>query len=172
MKVQSEFIEAFKLYGVVFGFIFLFFLFGLFVGREPFVEANPHLEDRVVGDTPVQNVKTQLDFYSALEDPISKKSPIGLVQEESKAVVPEEQTEGDTVEAYTVQVAALTAEKDAQKILLRLRAKGYPAKMIIPSSGDQYYRVLVGRFEMTTRALEMEKKLREDGFLTFLKKIN
>ena len=172
MKVQSEFIEAFKLYGVVFGFIFLFFLFGLFVGREGFVEANPHSEDRIVSETPVQNVKTQLDFYSALKDPISEQSPIGLVQAGSETVVPEEQTEENTSEAYTVQVAALTAEKDAQEILLRLRAKGYPAKMIIPSSGDQYYRVWVGRFEVTARALEMEKKLREDGFLTFLKKIN
>ena len=163
MKVQSEFIEAFKLYGVVFGFIFLFFLFGLFVGKERFVEANPHSEDRIISETPVQNVKTQLDFYSALKDPISEQSPIGLAQAGSKTVVPE---------AYTVQVAALTAEKDAQKILLSLKAKGYPANMIIPSSGDRYYRVWVGRFEINTRALEMEKKLREDGFLTFLKKIN
>lgn len=172
MKVQSEFIEAFKLYGVVFGFIFLFFLFGLFVGKERFVEANLHSEDRIISETPVQNVKTQLDFYSALKDPISEQSPIGLAQAGSKTVVPEEQTEENTSEAYTVQVAALTAEKDAQKISLRLKAKGYPAKMIIPSSGDRYYRVWVGRFEINTRALEMEKKLREDGFLTFLKKIN
>ena len=81
------------MYGVVFGFIFLFFLFGLFVGRERFVEANPHSEDRIAGETPVQNVKTQLDFYSALKDPTSEQSPIDLVQAGSETGVPEEQIE-------------------------------------------------------------------------------
>ncbi len=171
MKANLRLPEAFKLYGVVLTFVFLFFLLGLFIGKEHFVEAKPHLESLIVNELPVQDVKPQLDFYSTLKGPVG-----GRVSSESPqadtGTEPEGQSEEDVSEAYTVQVGALTAEGDARQILLRLTAKGYPARMSAPSAEDRYYRVWVGRFETTEGALEMERKLRKDGFHTYLKKIS
>ena len=171
MKAKLRLPEAFKLYGVVLSFVFLFFLLGLFIGKEHFVEARPHLKSLIASDSPVQDIKPQLDFYNTLKGPVGGQVPSESPQADS-GTEPEGQSEEDVSEAYTVQVGALTAEGDARQILLRLTAKGYPARMSAPSAEDRYYRVWVGRFEMTEQALDMERKLREDGFLTYLKKIN
>ncbi len=171
MKAKLRLPEAFKLYGVVLSFVFLFFLLGLFIGKEHFVEAKPHLENLITSDAPVQDVKPQLDFYSTLKEPVGGQVPSELPQADT-GTEPEGHSEENVPEAYTVQVGALRAEGDARRILLRLTAKGYPARMSAPSAEDRYYRVWVGRFETTEQARELERRLREDGFLTYLKQIN
>ena len=120
---------------------------------------------------PRKDVKPQLDFYSTLKGPVGGQVPSESTQADT-GTEPEGQSEENVSEAYTVQVGALTAEGDARRILLRLTARGYPARMSAPSAEDRYYRVWVGRFETTEQARELERRLREDGFLTYLKKIN
>jgi cell division septation protein DedD len=178
VKVKLRLPEAAALYGLVLTFIFVFFLLGLFIGKSPLVEAKPKVENIPVMDVPVQDVKPQLEFYDRLMEPAEMQTVPGFSEAEATAQTedssPELVGEEERVpsDVYTVQVGALTVEEDASRMLLRLTAKGYSAQLRTPSAEDHYYRIWVGRFETAEQAREMERVLREDGFLTYLKKTN
>jgi len=172
--------ESMALYGVVLGFIFLFYLLGLFLGRDHFVEARTTDGSLSLADTPVQDLQPQLDFYQRLMVPSEPEQESAPSQDGSHvaAEVSREDSAGPVkdlstspVEPYTVQVGAFTAEVDARQILVRLEAKGYPGALRHSSSQDPYYRVWVGEFKTVEEVGEMNELLRQDGFLTYIRKI-
>lgn len=170
--------ESFVLYGVVLGFVFLFYLLGLFIGKGHFVEAMPNGENLSVSGEPVRDLKPQLDFYqrlmgpseSAQETPVEESSG-SVAQMENKGSRLDEEYGKGSLGIYTVQVGAFTAEADARQIFIRLEAKGYSGSVRPPSGEDRYYRVGVGEFKTEEEAGRMEALLRKDGFLTYIRKI-
>ena len=58
--------ESMALYGVVLGFIFLFYTLGLFLGRDHFVEARTIDGGFSLPDISVQDLQPDLDFYQDL----------------------------------------------------------------------------------------------------------
>ncbi len=170
---------AMRLYGVVLGVLFLFYLLGLFMGRDQLVEARPREVSLPMADTPLEDIEPELDFYDSLMGPSATESDPTAFEDEVSAV-PERVEESPTVaepsallpvELFTVQVGAFTAEGDARRILIRLEAKAYASAVKDPSDSDPHYRVSVGEFRTNQEALEMEERLRKDGFPTYIKGI-
>ena len=159
--------DAMKLYGAVLGALFLFYLLGIFLGRNQLVEARPKEADMSTTVAPFENIKPELlDFY---DDFISKDrgaSAPGKLEENSTTT---EQSENFVASGYTVQIGAFTTAIDAQQISIRLDAKGYDSVLITPSKSDPYYRVSVGHFTTDQEAMKLEEKLRKDGFPTYRK---
>ena len=180
MKAKMSPRESMALYGVVLGFIFLFYLLGLFMGRDHFVEAKTADGNLLLSDTPVRDLKPELDFYQRLMVPSQPEQENALTEDDSPAapemsreskaglVDPSRASFGET---YTVQVGAFTAEVDTRQILVRLEAKGYSGTLRPSSSQDPYYRVWVGEFKTVEEVGEMNELLRQDGFLTYIRKI-
>jgi len=139
--------ESITLYGVLVGFIFIFYVLGLFIGKDQFVEAKTNDTSLPLTETPVQDLEPELDFYQ-------------------RVTVPE------PVDAYTVQVGAFTREVDARQTLVRLEAKGHSAIVRNSSVEDPFYRVWVGEFKTPQQAAEKNELLRQEGFSTYIRKIS
>lgn len=85
----------------------------------------------------------------------------------------EQGTEAGVGERYTIQVAALKTAAEARQVLIRLKAKGYAAELVGPTSDDaEYYRVWVGSFQRADQAELLEQQLKSDDFQTYLKKVD
>jgi cell division septation protein DedD len=167
------------LYGVVLGFIFLFYLLGLFLGRDHFVEARTTDGGFSLPEISVQDLQPELDFYQDLmlpAQPEQESTPsedgFPVAAEVSREDHPAEPLEDiSPSEPYTVQVGAFTAEVDARQILVRLEAKGYAGALRPSSSQDPYFRVWVGEFKTVEEVAQMNELLRQDGFLTYIRKV-
>jgi len=168
------------LYGVLVGFIFIFYLLGLFIGKNQFVEASTNDTNLPLSETPVQDLKPELDFYQRVtvpEDaeegngPSEEVSPVSeeISREETSATV--EDSKPSPLSAYTIQVGAFTRKVDARQLLVRLEAKGHSAVVQNFTAEDPYYRVWVGEFKTPQQAAETNELLRQEGFSTYIRKI-
>ena len=89
----------------------------------------------------------------------------------SQGLVPEEGTGGgntpggSTAPGYRVQVGAFRNQQYAGRLLNELLEQDYPAYLI--DSGD-YIRVQVGDYADMDQAVEMERRLKRDGYQTVL----
>lgn len=170
--------ESFALYGVFLGLLFLFFVVGMVVGKGDLMEPMPATQRIPPSQPPVEDVKPELEFYQSLMQPSDARRGLNETESappsEAPAIQVKPQHQGEKEDPlrklYTVQVGALTVEEDARKILIRLEAKGYSGTLRTPSGEDRYYRVWVGGSQEAEEARHLEKRLREDGFLTYLKK--
>lgn len=70
--------------------------------------------------------------------------------------------------AYTVQVAAVSKQEDAEILVSALRKKQYPVFMA-GSSGDALYHVQVGPFSDPKDAETMRSRLASDGYNAIVK---
>ncbi len=66
---------------------------------------------------------------------------------------------------YRVQVGAFRRRENADALLNELKAKGYPAFIVME---DGLYRVQSGAFAVLDNAVKMEERLRRDGYNTFI----
>lgn len=102
--------------------------------------------------TPVRNVGSERkEKKSGLKEPSQDNPP---------AVAKHEQT----VKNVTIQVASLKDSRDADKLMNKLKRKGYPAYRSIakiPGKGI-WYRVRVGYFKNRTEAVLMLKRLKQE----------
>jgi len=174
--------EAGTLYTFLISFVFLFYLLGLSLGSNRFLEPRTGEADlERIAERPLEDVTPTLDFYQNLvmpeqagEEP-EAVAEAATVESGSTGESEEEQPAAEPVvpgsPVYTVQVGAFTAEADARRLRLRLEAQGYDSLLSEPYSTDPYYRVWIGQFEEETQAREMEQVLRQDGFLTYIKLI-
>jgi len=168
------------LYGVLVGFIFIFYLLGLVIGKNQFVEASTNETNLPLSETPVQDLKPELDFYQRVtvpEDAEEENGPFEEVSPGSEEISREEMSatvedsKPSPLSAYTIQVGALTRKVDARQLLVRLEAKGHSAIVRNSTGEDPYYRVWVGRFKTPQQAAEMNELLRQEGFSTYIRKI-
>ena len=168
------------LYGLLVGFIFIFYLMGLFIGKNQFVEASTNETDLPLSERPVQDLKPEeIGVHErvtvpevAEEDngPVEEAPPVSeeISREETSAIV--EESKPSPLSAYTIQVGALTLEGDARKLLVRLEAKGHSAIVRNSTSEHPYYLVWVGQFETPQQAAETNELLRQEGFSTYITK--
>jgi cell division protein FtsN len=172
--------ESITLYGVLVGFIFIFYILGLFIGKNQFVEARTNDTSLPLTETPAEDLEPDLEFYQRVtvpEDtegesrPSEEVSPVPeqVTREETSA--PVEDPRISSVEAYTVQVGAFTREVDARQTLVRLEAKGHSAVVRNSTAEDPVYRVWVGEFKTPQQAAEKNELLRQEGFSTYIRKI-
>jgi len=70
-----------------------------------------------------------------------------------------------TAKVYTVQVAALKAAKDADRLVAQLKQKGYPAYRVISKVQGKgiWFRVRVGKYKSKADALAVKQKLGKAG---------
>lgn len=73
--------------------------------------------------------------------------------------------EGNTPPHYTVQVGLFRNKIYADNLLLRLKRQGYPAYLDFDGN---LYRVRVGNYEQLDQAVDMEQRLKNRGYTTFL----
>ena len=171
MKTRLSPRESLILYAFIVGFVFLFYMVGLFLGKEYFTTADSSTENLPISDAPAPDLKPQLDFYKELISPQeSLLSPGQAPQaERERASAPVQEPSNRRI-FRTVQVAVVPQEKDARQILIRLEAKNYSGRVQPPQEGkDRYYRVLVGEFTTLEEARQMQARLKEDGFPTFIR---
>ncbi|MGH9341818.1 MAG: SPOR domain-containing protein [Acidobacteriota bacterium] len=185
MKSRLGFKQAFAVYSIVFVFIAVFYVLGLFLGKNHFVGLTAGAEElSSLPETPVSDIKNQLEFYQRVMQPaphqsnkdttavsgqrsaVSDQRP--AVSGQRPAVSGQPPQPKDPVQIrYTVQVGAMKVTEEARQLLIRLETKGYAATLQ-PPGGDQYYRVRVGEFATREEALETEAALKGDGFATYV----
>ncbi len=68
-----------------------------------------------------------------------------------------------------LQVAAIRVRSDAEMLVSKLKAKGYPA-ILFEQDSDEWHRVLLGPFNSTNAAEEYQTKLKADGLDSILRK--
>ena len=180
MRARLSPARSFALYGIVLGFVFLFYVLGLLIGKNYLMDAKAISNSIPIADHPLPDVKSQLDFYqqvltptegeeSPQEAPGSLEAGQNVYSEAASPASPEPSASG---EIYTIQVGAFRTEVETSRILIRLEAQGYPNQLRRPKPPeDPYYRVWVGRFARHEEARQMQSRLQEDGFHTFIKKI-
>jgi len=143
-------------------------------------------EQRVKQDAAAAGQKTDLEFYEELKKTPSASAPrkkAAVSRKIAKPAVEKPQKKPgpspgeaakpaqvrETAPAagrLTVQAASLQDPEDADALVRRLKAKGYPAfKTVarIPERGI-WFRVRVGSFASESEAGTMIKKLKSDGF--------
>lgn len=76
-----------------------------------------------------------------------------------------EHPEGNTHSRYTVQVGLFRNKIYADNLLLRLKRQGYPAVL---DFSNNLNRVRVGEFDQLDQAVDMEQRLKNRGYTTFL----
>ncbi len=169
------------LYGLLVGFIFIFYLLGLFIGKNQFVEASTNDTSLPLSETPVQDLKPELmDFHQRVtvpEDaeeengPLEEVSPVSEETSREETSASAEDSKPSPLSTYTIQVGALTREVDARQLLVRLEAKGHSAIVRDYTNEHPYYRVWVGQFKTPQQAAETNELLRQEGFSTYIREI-
>jgi len=71
---------------------------------------------------------------------------------------------------YTVQVAAVTKQEDAQALVGALKKKNYPVFVNNNNPGDKLFHVQVGPFADLNQAEDMRARLAGDGYNPIVKK--
>lgn len=71
---------------------------------------------------------------------------------------------------YTVQVAAVSKQEDAEALVSALRKKQYPVFISPGTQSDRYFHVQVGPFPDEKQAEAMKTKLLGDGYNAIVKK--
>lgn len=74
---------------------------------------------------------------------------------------------GNGTQRYSVQVGLFRNKIYADNLLLRLKRQGYPA-ILDTDPANGLYRVRVGEYGMLDQAVDMEERLKNRGYTTFL----
>lgn len=176
-----------KLLGIFFGLVIvcaLFFTMGYLVGHS--TAASDKTE--IVGATPSSGSgaakppagnKTEVQSQPAPSPPLDV--PAVQPQTNSPAATPAKPADGSYVPAsapdvkpassgpYTVQVAAVSKQEDAQSLVSALQKKQYPVFMTnVP--GDTLFHVQVGPYNDPKDAEAMRSRLAAEGYDAILKR--
>ncbi|HTY63752.1 MAG TPA: SPOR domain-containing protein [Acidobacteriota bacterium] len=71
--------------------------------------------------------------------------------------------------SYTVQVGAFRQRQQVEAKAKALKAKGFDCRIEVPQSSEDLYLLKVGRFKSKAEAVEMELRLKKNGFSSFIK---
>lgn len=190
--------ESFVLYGAWIVVTFALFALGLYWGKGQLTGLGQEITRQPVAPTaselPQPRVQTRLDLPRREAAPPvpdqqvpapSSSSPVASPGREGQPPVtalsagvsaPTEKSgvgaAAEGREAFSIQVGALKTEEEATKVILRLKSRGYTGILEKPlSRRDPFYRVRVGNYASRDEAARAETLLKDEGFLTFIKKI-
>lgn len=111
-------------------------------------------------------------FYTAVsaKQPSATQAPASTASSKTPASnstpAPAEAATG----SYTVQVAAVSKQEDADILVNALRKKQYPVFVVANMPGDSYFHVQVGPFSDVKEAEAMRSRLANDGYNAIVKK--
>jgi cell division septation protein DedD len=134
--------------------------FGQSDGASPASNESLTYPDRLADDTAAPEVLGEPDATPPDPTAVARKSVRPEpVAEQPRTAAPEPASS----DGFSVQVAAIRVQQDAERMAKRLTAKGYPAYVTTPSVGAPgVYRVRVGRFkerhEAEAVAVRLEKE--------------
>jgi DedD protein len=118
-------------------------------------KGNPSTPERASNPSDTNDQPTKAPSESASNDnpaPEMKGAPLSVISG-----------------AYTVQVAAVSKEEDAEALVSALKKKSYPV-FIAPTAADKLYHVQVGPFSDIKDAEAMKSKLTADGYNPIVKR--
>jgi cell division protein FtsN len=106
--------------------------------------------------------KSSLKKTSAEKSGLVKKAP---ARPPSKQPIASKSEAQPSAKVYTVQVAALKAAKDADRLVAQLKQKGYPAYRTISKVQGKgiWFRVRVGKYKSRADARAVKQKLGKAG---------
>ncbi len=191
MSLKLSAPQSFALYSIAVVVIWFFFGLGLFFGKAYFQEAAPPLQSLSESPPPVPDVKPDLEFYEELTLPSPQRETVAqaAVQEPvSNAGSGDRASEGreETVSVaratpsaakepigprYTIQLGALSKEKDARRLLKKLEGAGFSGRLQKPGSGRPLHRVYAGDFATREEASQLKSRLDAAGFPNFINSI-
>jgi DedD protein len=155
-----------KMVGIFFGLVALcavFFALGFRLGKSYVVPANA---------TPAAVALSGGVRPSAAKSNMTAPPPVDSKATATPTPVGDSPTaEGDLNSSgtgYSVQVAAVSKQEDAEALVDALKKKGYPA--VATSTGDKLFHVQVGPFNDIKDAEAVRAKLVSDGYNPILKK--
>jgi DedD protein len=155
-----------KMVGIFFGLVVLcavFFALGFKLGKSYVVPASA---------TPAAAAVSGGLRPSAAKSNLTAPPPVDSKASATPTPVSDSSTsEADlnsSVTGYSVQVAAVSKQEDAEALVDALKKKGYPA--VAASTGDKLFHVQVGPFNDIKDAEAVRAKLVSDGYNPILKK--
>ena len=188
--------ESFVLYGAWIAAAFALFLLGLYWGKGQATGGSQEITTGPVTSAPVAvpraQAQTRLDSSAkgaapAVEDqqagpavssaPSARPAtditrPVDSPGATAAPLEPSAPASPPGKETFSIQVGALNTEEEARKLIVRLEARGYAGILDKPvSQKDPFYRVRVGSYSTREGAARAEALLKDQGFLTFIKKI-
>ena len=191
MSLRLSAPQSFALYGIAVLVIWFFFGLGLFVGKSYFVEADSPLQNLSQPPPPVPDVKPDLGFYeeltlpspqreavvpAATPEPVSEGGPTDRTATETEESVPVGSASTSAAREpvqllYTVQLGALSKEKDARRLLKKLEGAGYSSRLQKPGPDSPLHRVYAGEFATREEAAQVKSRLDAAGFPNFIKSV-
>ena len=185
MSLKLSAPQAFTLYGIAVVVIWFFFGLGLFVGKTYFVEAGSPLQNLSESPPPVPDVKPDLEFYEELALPSPQREAVaqaatpgpasggGSTAAGTEESVPVESASTSAASEpvqllYTIQLGALSKEKDARRLLQKLEDAGYSGRLPKPGPGSPLHRVYAGEFATREEASQLKSRLDAAGFPNFI----
>lgn len=178
-----------RLLGIFFGLVVvcaLFFGLGFSMGRNS-VKSTLTMEEQPASTMPVQNNASQKISANTLEKPApadeATAAPAESASAQNEPSAPAVTTAGaaSTAQApelskasvpsgaYTVQVAAVSKQEDAEALVSALRKKSYPV-FIASNNNDRLFHVQIGPFTDIKDAESMKSKLTGDGYNPIVKR--
>jgi DedD protein len=140
---------------------------------SPFVKTSPGTPDTT--PTPAAADRTPAPTTTAAEQPAPAplvSSPAPATTAASAANVPPELTKTASLSGgtgYTVQIAAVSKQEDADALVDALKKKSYPV-FVANAATDKLYHVQVGPFADMKDAEAMKSKLMSDGYNPIVKR--
>ena len=173
-------LESAGLYLLILGFSIFFFVAGVMVGRWLPREEEPLAASR---ELPKEGSEEDLGIYReiveagrddpgqvAVTPPSAGPDTASNLSHSPDSAPPPPAPAGPSF--ITVQVGAYSDIRTVNSQVFRLGAKGYPYRIIEPGEqGNQAYLIWVESFDSRAGAEALEKRLKEDGFTTFVKPI-
>ncbi len=120
-------------------------------------------------DTP--STSDELTFYKSVEQnkPKAQLEPAPAPNSNAPTAAEAIQPAKAALEGYTVQVAAVSKQEDAEALVGALRKKQYPV-FINSNAGDKLFHVQVGPFSDLKDAESIKARLASDGYNAIVKK--
>jgi len=178
-----------RLLGIFFGLVVvcaLFFGLGFSMGRNS-VKSTLTMEEQPASSMPAQNNASQKVSANTPEKPAPAVDATPAPAESTAAQneppapavttpaansptqAPELSKSAGASGAYTVQVAAVSKEEDAEALVSALRKKSYPV-FIASNAADKLFHVQIGPFTDIKDAESMKTKLTGDGYNPIVKR--
>ena len=173
--------EIVHLYGLTLLTVTGFFLLGLYVGRSVPVEAEPARIAAPAGAGSSGSESTRpLEFYGRLNDPTtragdaagSEASTLSQRGTRDAGATGDPQAAPSGATRFTVQIAAMEHEDAARRMMMRVRARDYPAVLRRPDPKNPFFLVWVGEFSTETEAYRWARRLYDDGFSTYVRSMS
>ena len=154
----------------------IFFILGMLVGRTQgqklalAASVSAAAKSDAARPVPREDSRPDLTFFDSVKKTEAEPSSLEPPPEPKIEPAPAPPAASSNVVNY--QIGALRKSSDADKLLDRLKKKGFRTFMLAPAPDDAnpFFRVQVGPFSDRIEAEDAKKKLESEGYQPILKK--